>query len=287
MLAKYEEREFSDGLKVWAGKYESVQNIAHWHNEAELIHVDRGTARIGVNGQTYAAVPGDTFFFSGGDIHYVSSEEGSICTFFIFDERCVIPGAEGLVPESPKLQKTYPIDQCYHQLKQEFEKKTLLYQEKIKTILASLLITLFRSESIRKKEYPKESQTIAAYRALLQEIDTNYSEMTFEQAAQFMGFTAPHFSRVFSKLSGMTFTDYINMVKIEKAVEWIKKDDISVTEVSIRCGFNSIRHFNRVFKNIAGITPKEVTPDFNLHSTPRKVRNTKFDPTMSTSKLIL
>lgn len=37
----------------------------------------------------------------------------------------------------------------------------------------------------------------------------------------------------------------------------LKEDILSVTEISMRCGFDTIRHFNRVFKDITGMAPRQ------------------------------
>ena len=37
MLAKFERRAFTEGCKVWLGKYRSLHNIPHWHYEHELV----------------------------------------------------------------------------------------------------------------------------------------------------------------------------------------------------------------------------------------------------------
>ena len=66
------------------------------------------------------------------------------------------------------------------------------------------------------------NQLLILYQRLLNEIDKNYQEINFSLAAKYMGYSEAYFSRVFFALSGITFTEYLNTVRIEKAVELIK-----------------------------------------------------------------
>ena len=49
----------------------------------------------------------------------------------------------------------------------------------------------------------------------------------------------------------------VNLYRIEKAVELIQNSNNSFTEISLQCGFSTIRNFNRTFKSILNITPSD------------------------------
>ena len=50
--------------------------------------------------------------------------------------------------------------------------------------------------------------------------------------------------------------DYTRMLRVEKAVEYmLKRDDMSLTEITYHCGFADQSHFIRTFKNKVGVTP--------------------------------
>lgn len=71
-----------------------------------------------------------------------------------------------------------------------------------------------------------------------------------------VGFCADHFGRVFSRATGLTFTNYVARVRVEKAKELLTATQQRVNEVGFACGFESIPHFNRVFKHQTGQTPR-------------------------------
>lgn len=55
----------------------------------------------------------------------------------------------------------------------------------------------------------------------------------------------------------MTVWDYINIKRIDKAVNLLTKTNDTVINIASKCGFNSPANFNRIFKKITGLTPKE------------------------------
>jgi AraC-like DNA-binding protein len=60
----------------------------------------------------------------------------------------------------------------------------------------------------------------------------------------------------------MTFTQYLNTIKIAAAIEKLRKNEMSITKIALECGFNTIRNFNRVFKKFTGYTPNSLPPDY-------------------------
>ncbi|WP_370733789.1 helix-turn-helix domain-containing protein [Paenibacillus dakarensis] len=54
-----------------------------------------------------------------------------------------------------------------------------------------------------------------------------------------------------------SFRDYINRLRINKALWMLAESKLSILDISYECGFDSIRSFNRVFKQIMNTTPTE------------------------------
>lgn len=55
----------------------------------------------------------------------------------------------------------------------------------------------------------------------------------------------------------MDFASFVNKYRIQFACELLKNSDEDVTQIAMKCGFSTIRNFNRVFKNEMGQTPKD------------------------------
>ncbi len=66
-----------------------------------------------------------------------------------------------------------------------------------------------------------------------------------------------YFCKLFKKATGLNFTDYLSRVRIEKAKNLLLNPNLRVSEIAYAVGFQSLTHFNRVFKKIAGQSPSE------------------------------
>ena len=63
--------------------------------------------------------------------------------------------------------------------------------------------------------------------------------------------------RKIKSLSGITTSEFVNLVRIKKAVELITKENYMFSEVAYQVGFSSQSYFNRCFKKVYNVTPKE------------------------------
>lgn len=84
----------------------------------------------------------------------------------------------------------------------------------------------------------------------------NYDEeLSLDQIAHAAYLNPYYFCRLFKKQMGLTCSKYLSILRIEKAKESLRGTDLSVTEICFTVGFNSLTHFERVFKGLEGITP--------------------------------
>jgi AraC-like DNA-binding protein/ligand-binding sensor protein len=66
-----------------------------------------------------------------------------------------------------------------------------------------------------------------------------------------------YFCKMFKKATGINFTDYLSRVRIEKSKNLLLNPNLRVSEIAFEVGFQSLTHFNRVFKKILGQSPTE------------------------------
>lgn len=66
-----------------------------------------------------------------------------------------------------------------------------------------------------------------------------------------------YFCKMFKKATGINFTEYLSRVRIEKAKNLLLNPNLRVSEIAFEVGFQSLTHFNRVFKKIVGQSPTE------------------------------
>jgi AraC-like DNA-binding protein len=74
-----------------------------------------------------------------------------------------------------------------------------------------------------------------------------------------------YFCKIFRKATGINFTEYVSRVRIEKAKNLLLNPDVEVSEIAYAVGFQSLTHFNRVFKKVLGQSPTEYRAQLLAH----------------------
>jgi len=89
-------------------------------------------------------------------------------------------------------------------------------------------------------------------------IGKNQSEaLSLGQVARAVNTSTFYFCKMFKKATGLNFTDYVSRTRIEKAKNLLLNPNLRVSEIAFEVGFQSLTHFNRVFKKIVGESPTE------------------------------
>lgn len=284
MLANFEQR--NDSELVWVGRYQNLHNISHWHLENEIIYIEKGNVLVSYNEQEYALETGDLFFINGGQVHYIHAQKSSIVQILMYDESFLPPTLNVYALKHANVANAYSFHTIFSQMLEEQKKKNPFYIEKIRILVQNLVVDIYRYEEIVKKSEIQKNEHLLDYKELLNEIQTQFATITFSIATEIMNLSPSYFSRYFHKLSGMTFSRYVNTIRIENAITLLKEHHVSITEISMRCGFDTIRHFNRTFKEITGIAPSHMPEDFILYHQTTKILHDCFNPTSEGSILL-
>jgi AraC-like DNA-binding protein/ligand-binding sensor protein len=94
----------------------------------------------------------------------------------------------------------------------------------------------------RAKEYIKEHQS---------------DDLSLGLVAKAVNTSTFYFCKMFKKVTGINFTDYLSRVRIEKSKNLLLNPNLRISEIAFEIGFQSLTHFNRVFKRITGQSPTE------------------------------
>ena len=81
--------------------------------------------------------------------------------------------------------------------------------------------------------------------------------LSLGQVAKAVNTSTFYFCKMFKKFTGLNFTDYVSRTRIEKARNLLLNPNLRVSEIAFEVGFQSLTHFNRVFKKIVGESPTE------------------------------
>jgi len=101
----------------------------------------------------------------------------------------------------------------------------------------------------RAKQYIREHQS---------------EDMSLGQVAKEVNTSTFYFCKMFKKVTGINFTDYVSRVRVENAKNLLLNPNLRVSEIAYEVGFQSLTHFNRVFKKILGQSPTDYRGQLKL-----------------------
>ncbi len=249
----------------------------HWHEAVEIVYVPDGRLRVGVNNTVYAMEPGDILLITGGDVHYFVPEPKHVNRLILFFDMAYFEAAfpearnkrfiGGLLTEKEsKAPGKQSIPSVHQALKdhilgiiREYSEQHDAYKIAMRARLFDILTILLREipmQAYSPQERSRNMNRLGRLDNVFNYVEENYtSEITLEKTASVANFSEYYFTRFFKEATGMTFGKYLNNFRVEKAVELLKSEDDSITEIAFKSGFGSIKTFNRVFRKIKGCSP--------------------------------
>ena len=99
-------------------------------------------------------------------------------------------------------------------------------------------------------------------------VNEHYTEkLSLKEVANQVGFSREYFCRFFKQHMGITFLRYLNEVRISHAGRILMNTDKSISEVMQKSGFTNQTIFNRLFKEIYGMTPRQARNNYAENTT--------------------
>ena len=127
-------------------------------------------------------------------------------------------------------------------------------RETLSDNISSLYFNVLREIGEKENENVRFSENVA--KAVLYMKDHFKETITLSQTAERLNVNSSYLSRVFHNETGMTFIEYLNRIRVEKAKELLKEGK-ALKEITGECGFQSYGYFLKIFKEYTGHTPKE------------------------------
>ena len=268
----YENRSNSMYNTIQVSIYENVNlnYLAHWHNDAELVYIKEGTIYIGVNNERYLLSEGDMAVINSGDIHYYESTEipSKIITLVFNTEfiglssdwppkgRFVSPYVEKNVIENSELRH---IPSLLYKISKEYNSKDDYYDIFIKASLNEICGLLLRNVPIDNNKRESNTSRVQTMQKVFGYIEDNYHmDISLQNIADNFNIDPYNLSKDFNLLTGTNLKTYINTLRLFKAEDLILNTNKDITDIALDSGFNSIRSFNRAFKQLKGYTPSSL-----------------------------
>ena len=149
------------------------------------------------------------------------------------------------------------INAAFNEIQTELDQQDNGWQDAVCANISLLMIYLGRYVNMADTacaEKPKEWMTVSNAVA---EINERFgeSDLTLETVAASLFMSQSKLSRIFHKVTGEAFPDYVRGVRLRHACELLKNTDLTNEEIVRRCGLKDVPTFYRIFKSCMGMTP--------------------------------
>lgn len=255
-------------------KYTKSNNmpVKHYHEHYEIYYQLSGERHYFIKDRTYLVRKGDLVLINLNELHKTSMAATPtyerILINFKKDFLCGLANTEDnfdllscFTAENSLIRLSMPeqtfVENLLFKLIKENDNAALGSSIYLKILLVELLIFFNRyllQHNFKQFDYPnslhKKISEIAKY------INANYAQRLTLTDVSNIFFLSPYYlSRSFKEVTGFTFIEYINNIKIKESQRFLRETKLNITEISEKVGFESSTHFGRVFKNITGFSP--------------------------------
>lgn len=232
---------------------------SHIHEYSEILYCQQGEGDILINGKTVHLQSAEFVFIPPNYIHqYNLVDANVICAVFSND---FIP----LFFKITKGRKLSAKKLKSDDLKSIFEVFPQL--DKNNSILIMAYLNLICDKVIEWGTFEKSTLSDSVlYQKVISYVAENFKrDISLKSVADTFGYNKKYLSGALHSLTGIHFTDFIAMYRVEYAKMLLTQNsEFSVTEISEKCGFASINTFNRRFKKLTSVTPTQYKKMYSL-----------------------
>lgn len=158
-------------------------------------------------------------------------------------------------------EESIPYIELLESIYKEYIEKREGYQQAIKYLLLVFFIQLFRGRIKIQERKPKKSNYLDIEHAIKYMKSNFHNNISLEEVANKVYMHPNYFSAVFKKRCGISFADYMNILKVSMAIELMQSTDLTINEIATKCGFSSLSNFYRVFKKTYKVSPAKYSKE--------------------------
>jgi AraC-like DNA-binding protein len=247
------------------------------HDFWELVYAEKESVLCTADGKELVLKQGEILFHKPNEFHTLSANGKVGPNVFILSFVCKSESIKFFenkkIPLSQHLAKfiysildegrrTFNIPYSDPNLKKMklLANPTLGGEQLIKNYLEIFLINLLREQT----ETKDGNSTFLPWKELLSKPindllailkDGIYSQLTIDVICSKTAYSKPYLFRIFKAKTGKTIMNYYTELKIRKAKELLRENELSVREISERLGFSAPDYFSKTFKRVTGLTP--------------------------------
>ena len=240
----------------------------------EIVEVTSGHVNIWIGTEYIEAKAGDFLYIPDGLMYSavasggVASVRGMIFDISIIEENMVSYETEILymfyVQSENKIKifdeshPTHPIlRRCMSESYEEYLGKDVCYMLPIRANIYLMMTALLRYYCGSKNELDKlVYHNVLRLRPVINYISESFSEkLTIKELADIIMVSPDYFTKMFKDSIGKTPIDYINGIRVNRAMQLLVSTELSMAEISEQIGFCNANYFHKIFKQYMNVSP--------------------------------
>ncbi len=255
----------------------NFKTIGESHDFWEIVYAEKESIICTADGAEIPLLQGEILFHKPNEFHTLSANGKSAPNVFILSFVCKSDAIRFFENKKFRLdsnlvrfiyfileegKKTFDIPYSDPNLKKMklLSPPTLGGEQLIKNYLELFLINLLRSQTETKDGnkifLPRKELSSKPVNDVIHVLeDALYSTLTIEDICAKTAYGRAYLFRVFKEKTGKTIMEYYLKLKIERAKQLLRENELSVKEISELLAFNEPNYFTKTFKRIAGLTP--------------------------------
>lgn len=279
------ENQFSEVNKLlyidYCKRIDSLNmQMYHYHDSYEIYFMLSGQRNYFIKDRTYFVIKGDIVLININDLHKTTVSGSHE------HERVVINFKKDYLSGITDIIKDVDVYSCFNQnlniirmnlneqnfiqtllskMIEESKKQLQGYETYLKIMLLELLLFLNRYlENSQPKYFDYPSSMHKKVSEIVKYINASYmNNLTLQDISEKFFISTCYSSRIFKSITGFSFIEYLNSIRIKEAQKLLQNSKLNVTEISEKVGYESITNFGRVFKTITGVSPLKYKKDIN------------------------
>ena len=260
---KIRDSEFPLQINIHDVQIQGYLTKPHWHEHIELIYVLEGEAIFGVNNQEFLAREGDFIVANSNEVHSIYCNgkplKDIVVIFEIEQISKTLAGKSAIY--SSFIQRDTKIIEYMNALCEEFEGKkseSLLMSKGLVYMLIAYLTRNHAVALLEEKNMVKCTRNLERINVVLDYIENHYAEpINNTELAQLIHVSDNHFYYLFKEIIGIAPHQYVNELRLKKAMKLLIKGQYNLLEIAEKTGFSDYNNFGRKFKEYYGYPPSK------------------------------
>lgn len=254
----------------------------HWHTSIEILYFLHDSAVVCVGSNYYHVKSGDLIIINAGEVHSVSGDQETAPTHFVlkilpellyisendsFEAKYLLPFTISGFTQHRLISRDdlahSQVVPLMNEIYSEFNSRQFGYELSIQANINKILLWILRYWQSRGMEveqlFQQNTDDFKRLEKLFKYVQDHYHQAIYvADMAKLCNMNYSYFSRYFKKLTGKTFVEYVNYIRLTEAEKLLLTTDFNVTEIAFATGFSSSSYFIKVFKKEKGISPNQM-----------------------------